>query len=190
MSNREALIVMVVLLFGLFPSLVRAEPQPAPESSLRFTYRPLSINFVLGFATPTGEIGGAVEYNLASRFATGVGVGLSPFGTQVAASARLRLGLYEGPGVAHGFDLVGAFATGSYGWWKNGGDDGEWKERAYWVQGGLDYEVLRPGFRFATGMGVAVLAGSSNVQRSCTDYCPHAPQSVWPTMHITLGFGI
>jgi hypothetical protein len=69
------------------------------------------------------------------------------------------------------------------------GDSGTWKEWAYWVQYGIDYEhVTRSGFHFATGIGVAVLAGSSDVRQDCVDSCPKPPQSVWPTIHVTFGF--
>jgi hypothetical protein len=181
---------IALVLCWICPAVARAETPLVPEGQLRFTDKPLTVNFVLGFATPTGEIGATAEYNFANWFAAGAGVGTNSIGTQLAAFGRFRLATYQGPGVAHGLDLVAAFSTGQYEWPIANGDSGYWKERAYWIQAGLDYEVLRPGFRFATGIGFASLAGSSNARQVCVDYCPKAPQSILPTMHVTFGFGI
>jgi hypothetical protein len=154
------------------------------------TRRPLTINLVLGVGTPTGEIGGTAEYSFVDSFAAGVGVGTDPWGMQLAVSGRFRLKMDEGPHVAHAFDFVAAFATGPYSDLMIGDLSGNLKERAYWVQVGLDYEFLRAGFHFATGIGLAFLAGTSNVMRMCGDYCPPDPPGVFPTVHLTLGFGI
>ena len=74
------------------------------------------------------------------------------------------------------------------GWWRNGGDGGEWNERAYWIQIGIDYESIHAGSHVAVGIGLAIHAGSSNVHTSCTDSCPHSPTDMWPTTHVTFGF--
>jgi len=182
---------VALLALGLFPAVASGQTQPAPQRVLRFTDTPLAVGFVLGIGTPVGEIGGTAEYSFSDRLAAGIGVGTSNVGVQVAASGRLRLALYQGPGVAHAFDFVAAFASGRY---QGGiflmGDNGYWDERAYWVQGSLDYEVLRSGFRFATGFGFAQLVGSSDAKQVCVDYCPKAPRDLWPTMHVTIGFAI
>ena len=182
---------VALVALGFLPAVAHAQLQPAREPVLRFSDKPLALSFVLGIATPEGEIGGTAEYSFADRFAAGIGVGTSNVGVQVAASGRLRLALHERPGVAHAFDFVAAFATGRY----QGGiflksDDGNWDERAYWFQGSFDYEVLRSGFRFATGLGFANLLGSSDAKQVCVDYCPRAPRGLWPTIHVTLGFAI
>jgi hypothetical protein len=182
----------VLVLAWFLPLAARADSQLPSNAPLRFTDRPLTINFVLGLATPTGEIGGTAEYNFAEWFAAGVGVGTNFTGTQLAVSGRCRFAQYEGQGVAHGFDFVGAVAGGRYTerlTSPSNSDGGGLKEQAYWVQVGLDYEFIRSGFHFATGIGVAVLVSSSDVQESCGIYCPTS-SDVLPTVHITLGFGI
>jgi hypothetical protein len=98
--------------------------------------------------------------------------------------------LHGGPRTAHALDLVVAFATGPYSELRYGDLSGSLVERAYWIQLGIDYELVHSGFHFATGIGIAVLAGTSNVQRTCETYCPASPSSVFPTTHVTLGFGI
>jgi hypothetical protein len=188
--SARALVLTAVLCWSR-PAIVRAETQPAPDSTLRFADRPLSINFVLGFATPTGEIGGTAEYNFADQIAAGVGIGTSPVGAQLAASGRLRFARWGGAEVAHALDFVAAFSTGPYEGFNPKGDNGYWRERAYWIQGGLDYEfVRREGFHLATGLGFAALMGSSSAHETCVDYCPKSPQDFWPTVHITLGLSI
>jgi hypothetical protein len=167
----------------------RAHGAPAPDDYVGFAEHPLAIGVVFGIATPTGEVGTVVEYSVSHRFAAGVGAGYNFVGLQLAASGRLRLALYEGQGAAHAFAVVAAVATGRY----QGGlhfraDDGYWDERAYWLQAGLDYEVLRwSHLRFATGIGFAKLIGSSDAKQVCVDYCPRSPLEVWPTTHVTLG---
>jgi hypothetical protein len=178
------------VMLAVWPSIAHPETQPAPASVLRFADKPLTINLVLGLGTPTGEIGGTAEYSFVDSFAAGVGVGTNPWGTQLAVSGRFRLKKYEGPRVAHAFDFVAAFAMGQYSDLMIGDLSGNLMERAYWVQVDLDYEFLRSGFHFATGIGLAFLAGTSNVRRMCGDYCPPDPPDVFPTMHLTLGFGI
>lgn len=183
-------LLMAVILFPcwLCPTVAYTETGPATAAPARFWDRPLSFNGVLGMATPTGEIGGTAEYSFSKRIAAGAGAGVSPSGIQTAAYGRLRLRVTEDQDRAYATSLVGAFSTGPYAWFGNGGDDGDWKERAYWIQLGLDYEILDPRTRFVIGFGLAMKAGSSNVQRECLDACPHEPLAFLPTLHITFGF--
>jgi len=190
MLTKTRFMTAVVLgLVWICPLAARAQTQSTTESPMRFADRPLSINLVLGVATPTGEAGITAEYSFSDRFAAGVGAGESLLGIQLAAFGRVRLVTWGRHDTAHGLDFVAAFSTGEYEGIFFSGDSGTWKERAYWVQNGIDYEhVTRSGFHFATGIGVAVLVGSSDVRQDCVDSCPKPPQSVWPTIHVTFGF--
>jgi len=124
---------------------------------------------MLGAGTPVGGLGGVLEYNLAPRFALGAGVGASwtdggsLLGSlQVGALGRFRLALSEGNQVAQAFDLVGGFSTGHFVYPIFPGDGPSWSGQAYWVQPGLEYElVTRGGFRFASGIGAAIVAAMS-----------------------------
>jgi len=82
---------VVLALASLLSAVAHAEESPQAENLFRFTDRPLMVSLVVGFATPTGEIGVTAEYNLTSWFAAGIGVGTNVIGMQLAASGRLRL---------------------------------------------------------------------------------------------------
>jgi len=175
---------MVLLSCWAWPAVVRAETESVPSTPPRFWDRPLSFNLVLGFGTPTGEVGATAEYSFSKWLAAGAGLGIDPvFGMQTAAFGRLRFGIHEGPRRAHAVSLVGAFSAGEYGSLFSA--ENYWTGWAYWVQAGIDYEFLGRRFRFATGLGVAILLGTTEEKR---EGFPGSPLGLLPTVHITVGF--
>jgi hypothetical protein len=70
--------------------------------------------------------------------------------------------------------VVGGFSTGHFVYpILPGNDESSVSERAYWVQVGLEYELLRgSGFRFSTGVGAAILAATSGVNDLNSDSGP------------------
>jgi hypothetical protein len=171
---------------------VRSVSDTAPdvEAISRFTDRPLTINVMMGGGTPVGLAGFTAEYSVFDRLAVGVGAGTSLSGGQAALLVRLRPIVIESEAVAQGIDLSLAFSTGQYTYPFYCGDGGCWKEQAYWAQGSLDYELSASNFHLATGFGVAVLAGATDVQEIVSDGSPGPVPHIYPTLHLTLGVGI
>ena len=124
---------MTAVVLGLVctcPLAVRAETQSTTESPMRFADRPLSIDLVLGVATPTGEAGLTAEYSFSDRFAAGVGAGESLLGIQLAALGRVRLVTWGKHDMAHGLDFVAPLQKTITGY---GRDTYPWNENLHWA---------------------------------------------------------
>jgi hypothetical protein len=184
----------------------RAEPETsnivdrgpsADESSrpMRFTAKPLSLNFVAGMGTEVGELGGIAEYSVLDRLAIGAGVGESIFGEssalQLGALARFRFALVESKNVAQSFSVVGSFSEGRFTTLFGGDDDGMRSERAYWLQATLDYELqTRLGFRFTAGAGVAKVVAASDEVEVISDGNPSPLPTTAAVIRTTFGWAI
>lgn len=166
---------------------------------VRFVDRPFSMNVMFGAGTIVGGLGAVVEYNLAPRFALGAGMGASWFGEegqvlgalQGGAFGRFRLALSEGKDRAEAFGPVVGFSTGHLDYPLFAGGDGSWvSEQAYFIQPGMDYElVTRGGFRFAAGAGAAILAGTSNVKDVYSDAAP-LDHSTLPRLFLVIDLSV
>jgi hypothetical protein len=97
----------------------------------------------MGFGTPLGLAGAAIDYSPSRWFGGGVGVGAGAAGPQAAAMARFRIPLGEGLGLG----LGGGFSGGNYQWTEGGAfavfidnpASKTWKP-AYWVNADLSIE--------------------------------------------------
>jgi hypothetical protein len=199
---RRAGISVLFLGSGALAEPINTPPGVMALAPFRFTRRPLSLNAVVGVGSPVGGFGGVVEYSVASRFALGVGAGAGwydggyvrfPGPLQLAALARYRIFVHEGVSDAQAFALVGAFASGRFIYpFLPGNDTSYVDERAYWVQGALEYELQKGnGFRFTAGAGFAALVATSDVKNEYSDAGPIAGTPRWfPSFYVSFGAGI
>jgi hypothetical protein len=163
--------------------------------TVRFMDRPVSLNLVLGMATPAGEVGGLVECSVAPWIALGIGIGASFSGPQYGAMLRLRTLRWE-KAAAHALDFVVAGSGGAYEpLYVSSDDPREYTTTvAFWIQPSVEYELLAgTGFRFTAGVGAAIRAATS--AETCASQAGvrcsavHVPSAI-PTVSTSFGFGI
>jgi hypothetical protein len=195
---------------AIAPRSANAQTADAPQSVARvahagdghfqFTDHPAVIDGVVGFGTPVGLIGAALQYDLASWLAIGAGAGTNIAGLQLAALTRLRPWTRTTPALASGVTLGLALATGKYGGrFASGGlvnVDHSYAQRYVvgqigWAHLDLGWELkMRSGFHLLAAGGVAMPIGAegghcedrnTGARGECSDY----PESQKPAM---LGF--
>ena len=163
----------------------------------RFTDRPLTLNAIIGIATPVGELGIMSEYSVSSRFAIGAGAGTNLYGIELGVEGLYRLLLSE-RGAAHALSIGLAFSEAPYERPLDGSGD-DWDVRSkhtYWTQTDVRYEFLASyGFKLsiATGVALPVAVTDTECYRSATGSCNNGGDSIayaplW-TLTIALGYG-
>jgi hypothetical protein len=141
-------------------------PQPVEASSDRWYARPIAVEGHMGFGTPLGFAGAAIDLSPSRWFGGGVGIGAGAAGPQAAAMARFRIPLAEGLA----FGLGGGLSGGNYEW-KEGGvfsvfvdnpSSKTWKP-AYWANADLAIEGrLESGFTIRGYLGRAAVINPSD----------------------------
>lgn len=174
-----------------------------PAQRFRFTDRPLTLNAVVGAATPVGEAGAVAEYSVDRRFAIGAGAGANPHGPVFGVLASYRALVWE-RAAAHALVLGLALSEGSNTRPEFLSFVGEYGQiihsmHTYWVQSDIGYELLDSGgFHLSIATGVAIpvavndvsctLGSSGDSKVPCTGGTGKAYAPLW-TMTLIMGFG-
>lgn len=177
----------------------------ASDGHFKFNDRPLTIDGVVGFGTPVGLIGAALQYDLASWFTVGAGAGTNIAGLQLAALTRFRGELAATPERASAIAFGASFSSGPFGQspeWLN--VDHSYSERYLgvgrmsWV--GLDAGIelkRRSGFHLLAAGGLAIPLepdrghcedASTGLRVACYDFAPGEKPHVVLAITFMLGF--
>lgn len=95
-------------------TLAATSPSDPDSGHFHFADRPLTLDGVLGFGTPVGFAGAAVQYDLVSAVSLGAGVGVDSGKPAYAALARFRPFIWNRPERALALEIGSAFSASHY----------------------------------------------------------------------------
>jgi hypothetical protein len=173
----------------------RAHAQEASEAngakSTKDGWYRLAVMGQLGFGTPYGDLGVALDWAPVSWWVLSAGGGANTHGAQWALMTRFRAphaGAGLGLGVSGGpFGTCGTFCVG-------GGDDRYHWSHAWWlnVEAGLESDA-RESYRIRGYIGMGVLlntaAGSCQPGNASSNGRPDCPTSISPGLYVGVSFG-